>query len=58
MTQLAEAADDGDSHRDGLRQALEHACVALVLIDEAAPNSILGIRCQHLIDELKAKLQS
>ena len=39
-----------------LAEAKVHLVTALKLIDVASPSSVLGARCQHLIDDIDARL--
>lgn len=58
MTGSVKIAESPEAPRGILQQALEHAQEALRLIDQSAPNTILGVRCQHLIDELEQALDT
>ena len=49
---------DSDEVEQAFRRALELAKEALALIDEVDPASLAGVRGQHFIDELEARLTS
>lgn len=56
MEQAVQNGGDDASRREMFSLALDHARRALEAIDQAEPSSMAGVRCQHLIDELKAAL--
>jgi hypothetical protein len=57
MVEEAFSGDD-DTRRAHRSEALRHLTAALAEIDRWDPSSVLGARCQHLIDDLELLIKA